>query len=98
MAVMNIVKEAREKKGYNQSELARITFASLGLAEIPGIDAINISQIVSVLKLLLTLAMSTLILHSSQQRSKTRKGIEPSDTPSLPRKRMRNRENHCEAR
>ena len=95
---MNIVKEAREKKGYNQSELARITFASLGLAEIPRIDAINISQTVSVLKLLLTLAMSTLILHSSQQHSKTRNGIEPSNTPSLPRKRMSNRDNHCEAR
>ena len=32
--------------------------------------------------------MSTLILHSSQQHSKTRKGIEPRKTPSLPRKRM----------
>ena len=70
MAVMNIVKEAREKKGYNQSELARITFASLGLAEIPGIDAINISQTVSVLKLLLTLTVSGLMMNTSQQHSK----------------------------
>ncbi len=71
---MNIVKEAREKKGYNQSELARITFASFGLAEIPGIDAINISQTVSVLKLLLTLTVSGLMMNTSQQHSKTRKG------------------------
>lgn len=80
MAVMNIVKEAREKKGYNQSELARIAFSSLGLAEIPGIDAINISQTVSVLKLLLTLTVSGLMMNTSQQHSKTRKGIELGKT------------------
>ena len=28
------------------------------------------------------------IMNTSQQHSKTRNGIEPSDTPSLPRKRM----------
>ena len=38
------------------------------------------------------------IMNTSQQHSKTRKGIEPSKAPSLPRKRMSNRENHCEAR